>query len=51
MASHEMKLVIATLVRRFRLRLRSLREDKGAVRAANIGPARGVKTIIEERVG
>ena len=51
MASYEMKLVIATLVRGFRLRLRSLREDKGAVRAANVGPARGVKMIVEERVG
>jgi cytochrome P450 len=50
MASFEMRLVLATLLRRFRLRLASLRPDKGKVRAANIGPARGVRMIVEERV-
>lgn len=51
MASYEMKLVIATLLRGFRLRLRSSKEDKGAVRAANVGPATGVKMVVEERLG
>lgn len=51
MASYEMKLVLATLLRRFRLRLESLRPDHGAVRAANAGPARGVRMIVEERAG
>ena len=48
MASYEMKLVLGTLLRRYRLRLDSLRPDTGAVRAANAGPARGVKMIVEE---
>jgi cytochrome P450 len=50
MASFELKLVLGTLLRRFRLRLASLKPDKGKVRAANAGPARGVKMIIEERL-
>lgn len=51
MAGYEMKLVLGTLLRRFRLRLDSLRPDAGAVRAANAGPARGVKMIVEEQPG
>jgi cytochrome P450 len=51
MASYEMKLVLGTLLRRFRLRLDSLRPDTGAVRAANAGPARGVEMIVEEQPG
>jgi cytochrome P450 len=51
MASFELKLVLGTLLRRFRLRLASLKPDKGAVRAANAGPKNGVKMIIEERLG
>jgi cytochrome P450 family 110 len=50
MASYEMKLVLASVLRRFRLRLESLREDRGGVRAANVGPARGVHMIVEEIV-
>lgn len=50
MASYEMKLVLGTLLRRYRLRLDSLRPDTGAVRAANAGPARGVKMIVEELI-
>jgi cytochrome P450 len=50
LASYEMKLVLATLLRRLRLRLDSLRPDGGAVRAANVGPARGVRMIVEERL-
>ncbi|MEW5855253.1 MAG: cytochrome P450 [Myxococcota bacterium] len=49
MATHEMKLVIVTLLRRFRLRLASTRVDPGAVRAANVGPKYGVKMVVEER--
>ncbi len=51
MASYEMKLVLGTLLRRYRLRLDSLRPDAGAVRAANVGPAHGVKMIVEEQLG
>jgi len=51
MASYEMKLVLATILRKYKMRLQSLREDKGKVRAANSGPAHGVKMIIEERLG
>lgn len=50
MASYEMKLVLGTLLRRYKLRLDSLRPDTGAVRAANAGPARGVKMIVEELI-
>ncbi len=51
LASYEMKLVLGTLLRRFRLRLTSLRPDMGKARAANVGPARGVKMVVEERRG
>jgi cytochrome P450 len=50
LASYEMKLVIAGLLRRFRLHLDSLRPDTGAVRAVNVGPARGVRMIVDERL-
>lgn len=50
MASFEFKLVLGTLLRRFRLRLASLKPDTGKVRAANAGPKNGVKMIIEERL-
>lgn len=49
MALYEMKLVLATLLRRFRMRPRTLAPDRGSVRAANVGPAHGVRMIIEER--
>jgi hypothetical protein len=32
---------------RFRLRLASPRPDRGKVRAANVGPAHGVKLVVE----
>ncbi|UQA56173.1 cytochrome P450 [Polyangium aurulentum] len=51
MASYEMKLVLGTLLRRSRLRLASLRPDKGTLRAANAGPAHGVRMIVEARAG
>lgn len=50
MAAYEMRLVVGTLLRRFRLRLASLREDRGKVRAANSGPAYGVRMVVEERM-
>jgi cytochrome P450 family 110 len=50
LASYEMKLVLASVLRRFRLRIHSLRPDRGAVRAANVGPARGVRMIVEKRL-
>jgi cytochrome P450 len=50
MASYELRLVLATLLRRFRLRPASLKPDHGKVRAANVGPATAVKMIVEERL-
>jgi cytochrome P450 len=50
MAGYEMRLVVATILRRYRLRLASLRPDTGKVRAANVGPAHGVRMIVEERL-
>lgn len=47
MAGYELRIVVGTLVRRFALRLASDRPDPGKVRAANIGPAHGVKMIVE----
>jgi cytochrome P450 len=50
LAGYEMRLVLGTVLRRFRLRLASLRPDTGKVRAANVGPAHGVRMIVEERL-
>jgi cytochrome P450 family 110 len=50
MASYEMRLVLGTIMKRFRLRLASLKPDPGKVRAANAGPAHGVHMIVEERL-
>lgn len=50
LAGYEMKLVIAGVLRRFRLRLESLRPDSGAARAANVGPAHAVRMVVEERL-
>lgn len=50
MASYEMKLVLGTLLRRFKFRLASLRPDHGKVRAANAGPSHGARVIVEERL-
>jgi cytochrome P450 family 110 len=49
MASYEMRLVLGTILKRFRLRLASLKPDNGKIRAANVGPASGVQMIVEER--
>lgn len=49
LAAYELRLVVATLLQRFRMRLASPRPDKGAVRAANVGPAGRIDVIIEER--
>jgi len=50
MASYEMRLVLGTIMKRFRLRLASLKPDNGKIRAANVGPASGVQMIVEERM-
>ena len=50
MASYEMRLVLGTIMKRFRLRLASLKSDTGKIRAANVGPASGVQMIVEERL-
>jgi cytochrome P450 family 110 len=47
MAAWEMRLVLGTILRRARVRLASLAPDRGKIRAANIGPARGVKLVVE----
>jgi hypothetical protein len=43
MASYEMRLVLGTILKRFRLRLASQKPDNGKVRAANVGPVSGVR--------
>jgi cytochrome P450 family 110 len=50
MAHYEMRLVLGTVLRRYRLRLASLRPEKGVVRMANVAPARGVRMVVEERL-
>jgi cytochrome P450 len=47
MAAYEMRLVLGTIMRRFRARLASPKPDRGKIRAANVGPAHGVKLVIE----
>jgi len=49
MAAYEMRLVLGTVLPRYRLRLASLRPDRGKARAVNAGPAHGVKMIVEEQ--
>jgi cytochrome P450 len=49
MASYEMRLVLATIMRRFRLRLASQKPDPGKVRAANAGPKTSIAMVVEER--
>lgn len=49
LASYEIRLVLGTLLRRFRLRLATLRPDRGRVRAANAGPADG-RMVVEGRL-
>lgn len=48
MAAYELRLVLGTLVGRFRLRLASPKVDRGKIRAANVGPAHGVKMVVQE---
>lgn len=48
MANYEMRLVLGTILKRFRFRLASLKPDNGKVRAANVGPATDVRMIVEE---
>lgn len=47
MAAYEMRLVLGTILRRVRARLASPRPDRGKIRAANVGPAHGVKLVVE----
>jgi cytochrome P450 len=49
MAMHELKLVLGTLLRRFRFEQTTDREDRGKVRAANVGPATSVVLRVVER--
>ena len=51
MASYELRLVLGTLLRRFRLRAASSKVDEGKLRAANVGPATDVRMIVEARLG
>lgn len=47
MASYEMRLVLGTIMGRLQVRLASQKPDRGKVRAANVGPAHGVKLVVE----
>jgi cytochrome P450 len=47
MAAYEMRLVLGTIMRRCRVRLASPKLDRGKIRAANVGPAHGVKLVVE----
>ena len=49
MATYEMRIVVATILRSVDLRLASLRPDPGKIRATNAGPAYGVKVVVEAR--
>lgn len=49
MALYELRLVVAALLRRFQFRAADPRPDPGKVRAANVGPRRGVKMIVAAR--
>lgn len=47
LAHYELKLVLATLLRRTDFRLASSAAERATVRAANVGPKRGVRMIVE----
>jgi len=47
LATYEMRLVVGALLAARPLRLASLRPDPGKVRAANVGPAHGVRVVVE----
>lgn len=49
MAIYEMKIVLASLVRRFQLRLVSDKPERGAVRGPNVGPKSGIRVVVEAR--
>ncbi len=49
MASYEMRIVLATILRTVHLRLASDKPDPGKVRAATVGPAHGVAMIVQSR--
>jgi cytochrome P450 len=48
MAVYEMRIVLGTIVQRFDLRAASQRPDPGKARAATVGPAHGVKLVVEK---
>jgi cytochrome P450 len=48
LAAYEMRLVVATLIQRFALRLASNKPDKGTVRAANASPKSGIPLWVDE---
>lgn len=50
LATQEMKIVVGTLLRSFRLKLASERPERAKVRGVNVGPASGVRMVIEERL-
>ncbi|MEZ4382278.1 MAG: cytochrome P450 [Nannocystaceae bacterium] len=49
LASYEMRIVVATILRAVDLRLASTRPLRVKLRAANVGPAAGVKMIVTSR--
>jgi len=50
LATQEMKIVVGTLMRRFRLKLASERPERAKVRGVNVGPASGVRLQVEDRL-
>ena len=50
LAAYEMRLVLGTIMRKFELRLESLKPEKATVRAANSGPKTGVKMVVDKRL-
>jgi cytochrome P450 len=48
MAAYELRLVLGTIMGRFHVRLASQKPDRGKVRAVNVGPAHGVKLVVEQ---
>jgi cytochrome P450 family 110 len=48
MAAYELRIVLGTIIQRFDLGAASLRPDPGKARAATVGPAHGVKLVVEE---
>jgi cytochrome P450 family 110 len=47
MAAYELRIVLGTIIQRFELRAASTKPDPGKARAATVGPAHGVKLVVD----